>query len=82
MLDPVARGGVGFVHWVAYDIPADKKGPKEGEANSDTAFGAGKNGAGGVGWRGPCPTADRLSRIPTPSALIATDIAPGTLKPG
>jgi len=53
MVDPVPRAGQGFVHWVAYDIPADKTGLKEGEANSDTAFGAGKNGTSRVGWAGP-----------------------------
>src|ERR1700761_3757355 len=55
MVDPAARAGLGFVHWVAYDIPGDKKGLKEGEANSDTAFGAGKNGANAAGRRGPGP---------------------------
>ena len=81
MVDPAARGGTGFVHWVAYDIPADKKGLKEGEANSDTAFGAGKNGAGKVGWAGPCPTPTDYPH-PYTITLVATDIAPGTLQPG
>jgi Raf kinase inhibitor-like YbhB/YbcL family protein len=81
MLDPVARGGVGFVHWVAYDIPADKKGLKEGEANSDMAFGAGKNGTGGVGWRGPCANPADYPH-PYTISLIATDVAPGAMKPG
>lgn len=81
MFDPAARGGAGFVHWVAYDIPADKKGLKEGEANSETAFGAGKNGAGKVGWAGPCaPPTDYPH--PYTITLIATDIAPGTLQQG
>jgi hypothetical protein len=81
MLDPAARGGLGFVHWVAYDIPADKKELKEGEANSDTAFGAGKNGAGKVGWAGPCPPATDYPH-PYTITLLATDIAPGTLQAG
>jgi hypothetical protein len=81
MLDPAARGGLGFVHWVAYDIPADKKGLKEGEANSDTAFGAGKNGAGKVGWAGPCPPPTDYPH-PYTITLLATDIAPGTLQAG
>jgi Raf kinase inhibitor-like YbhB/YbcL family protein len=81
MFDPAARGGMGFSHWVAYDIPADKKGLKEGEANSDTAFGGGKNGTGSAGWRGPCPPPSDYPH-PYTIALVATDIAPGTLKPG
>ncbi len=81
MFDPVARGGTGFVHWVAYDIPADKKGLKEGEANSETAFGAGKNGAGKIGWAGPCPPPTDYPH-PYTITLIATDIAPGSLQQG
>ena len=81
MFDPVARGSQGFVHWVAYDIPADKKGLKEGEANSDTAFGAGKNGTGKIGWAGPCPNPADYPH-PYIITLIATDIATGTLQAG
>lgn len=81
MVDPAARAGLGFVHWVVYDIPGDKKGLKEGEANSDTAFGPGKNGAGAGGWRGPCPPPTDYPH-PYTITLIATDIAPGTLKAG
>ena len=81
MFDPAARGGAGFSHWVAYDIPADKKGLEEGEANSDTAFGGGKNGQGKAGWAGPCPPPTDYPH-PYTITLIATDIAPGTLKPG
>ena len=81
MVDPAARAGLGFVHWVAYDIPGDKKGLKEGEANSDTAFGPGKNGAGAGGWRGPCPPPTDYPH-PYTITLIATDLAPGTLKAG
>jgi hypothetical protein len=81
MYDPAARAGAGFVHWVAYDIPGDKKGLKEGEANSTTGFVGGKNGAGDGTWRGPCaPPADYPH--PYTITLVATDIAPGTLKPG
>ena len=81
MFDPAARAGTGFSHWVAYDIPGDKKGLKEGEANSETAFGAGKNGANGAGWRGPCPPPTDYPH-PYTITLVATDIAPGTLQAG
>jgi hypothetical protein len=81
MYDPAARGGAGFVHWVAYDIPGDKKGLKEGEANNTAGFVGGKNGAGDGTWRGPCAP---LTDYPHPYTitLVATDLAPGTLKPG
>jgi hypothetical protein len=81
MFDPAARGGAGFVHWVAYDIPADKKGLKEGEANKTSGFVGGKNGAGDATWRGPCPPPTDYPH-PYTITLTATDIAPGTLKPG
>jgi Raf kinase inhibitor-like YbhB/YbcL family protein len=81
MFDPAARAGTGFSHWVAYGIPGDKKGLKEGEANSETAFGAGKNGANGAGWRGPCPPPTDYPH-PYTITLVATDIAPGTLQAG
>lgn len=81
MYDPVPRAGLGFVHWVAYDIPGDSKGLKEGDANKPTGFVGGKNGAGMTSWMGPCPpTADYTH--PYIITLVATDIAPGTLKPG
>jgi Raf kinase inhibitor-like YbhB/YbcL family protein len=81
MVDPAARAGMGFVHWVAYDIPGDKTGLKEGDANSDTAFGAGKNGTGKAGWAGPCPPPSDYPH-PYTITLVATDIAPGTLQQG
>ena len=81
MVDPVPRGGMGFVHWVAYDIQSGKTGLKEGEANNPTDFVGGKNGAGSGAWAGPCaPLTD--SPHPYTITLVATDIAPGTLKPG
>jgi Raf kinase inhibitor-like YbhB/YbcL family protein len=81
MFDPVPRASVGFVHWVAYDIPADKTSLKEGEANNPTGFVGGKNGAGAMSWAGPCPPPADYPH-PYIITLIATDIAPGTLKAG
>lgn len=81
MVDPAAGGGAGFIHWVAYDIPGNKTGLKEGEANSETSFGGGKNGAGKSGWAGPCPPPGVYPH-PYTIVLIATDIAPGSLQAG
>jgi Raf kinase inhibitor-like YbhB/YbcL family protein len=49
--DPDARG---FVHWVAFDIPATTTAIPEGASGSG-AFGEGRNDFGRVGWGGPCP---------------------------
>jgi phosphatidylethanolamine-binding protein (PEBP) family uncharacterized protein len=54
MFDPVGRGGLGVVHWVAYDIPATKTSLTEGEASSpSTEFKGGKNTPGLLTYFGP-----------------------------
>lgn len=80
MVDPVPRAGMGFVHWVAYDVPSNWSGLKEGEANNPKGFVDGKNGTGQANWSGPCPPAADYPH-PYIITLIATDLAPGTLKP-
>jgi Raf kinase inhibitor-like YbhB/YbcL family protein len=55
--DPDAPGGT-FVHWVIYDLPSDTRRLPEDVPNRQTlSSGAqqGVNGAGGVGYTGPCP---------------------------
>jgi len=54
--DPDAPGGT-FVHWVAYNIPADRRGLPEGIERKPEAGGflQGANDFGGVGYRGPMP---------------------------
>lgn len=82
MTDLVGRGGLGVSHWVAYDIAASTTSLKEGEANqASTTFVGGKNFPGTTLYYGPCPP---MTDIPHPYTIvmIATDIAPGTLKPG
>jgi len=82
MLDPVGRGGAGVVHWVAYDIPATKTSLKEGEASSENAsFPQGKTTPGTQMYFGPCPPFGDKPH-PYVITLIATDLAPGSLKPG
>lgn len=48
--DPDAPGRV-FTHWVAWGIPADRRGLDDGEA----APREGRNDFGRHGWGGPCP---------------------------
>lgn len=82
MVDPVPRGGLGFVHWVAYDIPAGKTSLKQGEGSKPSSeFKGGKGGTGGDTYFGPCPP---LGDKPHPYVItvIATDLAPGNLKDG
>ena len=49
--DPDARG---FVHWVAFDLPAEQTSLAEGASGSD-GLAEGRNDFGRVGWGGPCP---------------------------
>lgn len=55
--DPDAPNGT-FVHWVIYDLPPDVRGLPEGvpadESLPDGSFN-GNNGAGRLGYTGPCP---------------------------
>jgi len=53
MHDPDAPAG-DFVHWVAYDIPANLSGLPEG-ASASGLFLEGKNSYGELGYGGPCP---------------------------
>ena len=55
--DPDAPGGT-FVHWVIYDLPQDTHGLPEGVPNRrllPSGAEQGVNGAGGIGYTGPCP---------------------------
>ena len=55
--DPDAPSGM-FIHWVMYDIPASERGLAENIAKSEVLPNGsrqGKNGAGKIGYTGPCP---------------------------
>jgi Raf kinase inhibitor-like YbhB/YbcL family protein len=55
--DPDAPAGT-FVHWVIYDLPPDTRGLPEDVPNQQTlpsGAAQGMNGAGSVGYMGPCP---------------------------
>jgi len=80
MFDPVGRGGLGVVHWVAYDIPAGQTSLTEGEASQPSSkFKGGKGTAGLSTYAGPCPP---IGDKPHPYVitLVATDLDAGTLK--
>ncbi len=49
--DPDGRG---WVHWLAYDIPAGTASLAEG-ASGGGGFAEGRNDFGRIGWGGPCP---------------------------
>ncbi len=57
--DPDAPVGT-WVHWVAYDLPADTRSlpqgvPKDETLKQPTGAKQGRNDFGRIGWGGPCP---------------------------
>jgi len=82
LVDLSGNPPLGFVHWVAYGIPASKTGLKEGEASKPSSeFTGGKSGIGRDTYFGPCPPAGEKAH-PFTFVLMATDLAPGALGPG
>jgi len=82
MSDPVPRNGLGFLHWIAYDIPAKKTGLAQGEASKPSSeFKGGKNGTNAETYFGPCPPIGDKAH-PYVFVLYATDIEPGSMKAG
>ncbi len=61
LYDPDALTGSGFWHWVAYDIPGDEQGLRQGAGSSgefDLSGSVGRqatNDFGRIGFGGPCP---------------------------
>lgn len=82
MFDPDGGNGLGASHWIAYNIPTNKTKLDEGEASvSPKDFAGGKNNVGHDHYFGPCgPSGHTLHHYII--TVIATDIEPGTLKPG
>ena len=68
--DPDARG---FVHWVAFDLPAEQAALAEG-ASGKGGFGEGRNDFGRSGWGGPCPPSGSHRYV---FELLALDRATG-----
>ncbi|HEX9463119.1 MAG TPA: YbhB/YbcL family Raf kinase inhibitor-like protein [Alphaproteobacteria bacterium] len=82
MFDPGGRGGAGVVHWIAYDIPASRTSFKEGETSKPASdFKGGKSTPNMDVYFGPCPPYGDKPH-PYIFTLVATDMAPGSLKAG
>jgi len=81
VIDAEGRVGAGFVHWIAYGIPADMSGFAEGEASRPSEkYVAGKSDKGVPYFAGPCPPQGSAHHYVF--ELIATDLEPGALPPG
>ncbi len=81
MVDPEGRGGAGFIHWVAYGIPASVTGFSEGEVSKPSPNYVGGKGTAGAGtYMGPCTP--RGTPHHYTFVLIATDLEPGEIPPG
>jgi len=82
ILDVDGHNGLGVSHWVAYNIPADRSGVKEGEALvSVPGVTVGKNIAGSADFRGFCPApGDQPHHYVL--TVIATDLKAGSLPDG
>ena len=77
--DPDAPGGT-FIHWVAYNIPAQTTSLPAGVPKNAEINGGGKNGInsfGKVGYNGPCPPPGKIHHYHF--LLYALD---STLNPG
>jgi hypothetical protein len=77
--DPDAPGGT-FIHWVAYNIPANVTSLPAGVPQTSEIAGGGTNGINGfghVGYNGPCPPPGKMHHYQF--RLIALD---STLNPG
>ncbi len=82
MYDIDGGNGLGSVHWVAYDIPPTKTSMAENEASTKVnGWFGGKNNGGHDHYFGPCGPPGHAPHHYT-ITVMATDIAPGTLKPG
>lgn len=82
MVDPEGRNGLRVIHWLAYGIPASVTGFAEGETSKPSDKYVGGKGTNGFSnYQGPCTPPGTTEHHYT-FTLIATDLAPGALKPG
>src|SRR5262244_3055806 len=81
MIDPEGRGGLGVIHWLAYNIPPDVNGFAEGETSKPSPkYVGGKGTAGQAHYMGPCTPAGAPHHYTF--TLVATDLDPGALPAG
>lgn len=82
MFDVDGQMGLGTSHWLAYGIAATVSGLGEGEASNETQKLVGGTGTRGNHlYLGPCPPQGDSPHHYL-LTVIATDLAPDTLKPG
>jgi Raf kinase inhibitor-like YbhB/YbcL family protein len=81
MIDPEGRGGLGVIHWLAYNIPADVTSFAEGETSKPSPKYTGGKGTAGQGiYMGPCTPVGAPHHYTF--TMIATDLEPGALPAG
>ncbi len=82
LFDLAGNPPLGFVHWLAYGIPAGKTSLRAGEASAPSpAIVGGINAVGKDTYFGPCPPPGEKPH-PFVFLLMATDLAPDALLPG
>jgi Raf kinase inhibitor-like YbhB/YbcL family protein len=81
MIDPEGRGGLGVIHWLAYNIPASVTSFAEGEtSHASPKYTGGKGTAGQSTYLGPCTPVGAPHHYTF--TLVATDLEPGALPAG
>jgi Raf kinase inhibitor-like YbhB/YbcL family protein len=82
LFDPDGAKGLGVAHWVAYNIDPARGHIAQGEATASIeGVTVGKNTTGAPAYKGLCPPAgDNPHHYVL--TVIATDLAPGSLKEG
>ena len=82
MIDPEGRGGLGVVHWIAYNIPASRTSFAANEiTRAPVGYSGGTSTQGLDHYIGPC-TPPGTSYHHYTFVIIATDLEPGALPPG
>ncbi|MEN2978093.1 YbhB/YbcL family Raf kinase inhibitor-like protein [Tistrella sp. BH-R2-4] len=80
MHDPDAPTGIGWMHWVVANIPADAEGLPRGAAGDPAALPAGalqtRTDFGAPGYGGPCPPEGQSHRYVFTLTALAVDHLP------
>ena len=77
--DPDAPGGT-FIHWVAYNIPAQTTSLPAGVPQTAEIAGGGKNGINGfdhIGYNGPCPPPGKMHHYHFRLFALDSTLTPG-----
>jgi Raf kinase inhibitor-like YbhB/YbcL family protein len=77
--DPDAPGGT-FIHWVAYNIPAQTTSLPAGVQKNTEINGGGENGInsfGNVGYNGPCPPPGKIHHYHFRLFALDSTLTPG-----